>query len=245
MVKKSIFTLMFLTVIGWVSAQSLQFEWNGHAYVDGETIECTNDAYGYGEYIQDMQIRNLTSGDLNVIVEKEVIEDLEGTINLFCWGQCFAPETFVSPNPVTVPANSLNPDQYPLSFHVIFDEGVFGKVQIKYSAYDERHPSDRVTINVVFNKSGEGVHENTVAHFGQAYPNPASSLVNFDYNLNPGDKASVSIYNLLGQEVRTQSVNSMQNRLSISVADLNEGIYFCNLFVNGCALKTEKFVVKK
>ena len=242
MVKKSIFTLMFLAVIGWVSAQSLRFEWNGHAYSEGETIECTNDEYGYGEYIQHMQLKNLTSGDLNVIVEKEVVEDLEGTMNWFCWGLCLSPDSYVS-SAVLVPANSLNTDD--LSYHTMFEEPVFGKVMMKYSAYDENHPDNRVTINVVFKKSGVGVRETTAVRFGQAYPNPASSVVNFDYSLSVNDNASISVYNLLGQEVKSQAVNYLQGRLSISVSDLNDGIYFCNLFVNGRAVKTEKFVVKK
>ncbi len=242
MVKKSIFTLMFLAVMGWVSAQSLQFEWEGHVYEEGETIECTNDEYGYGELIQHMQLRNLTSSDLNVIVEKEVVEDLEGTSNFFCWGQCYLFTVFVS-DPVPVAANSLNTSD--LSFHVMYDEEVFGKVWMKFSAYDESNPSERVTINVVFNRSGDGVNETAAVRFGQAYPNPASSVVNFDYNLNASDKASVVVYNLLGQEVTKQQVNALQGRLSISVADLNDGIYFCNLFVNGSAVKTEKFIVKK
>lgn len=244
MVKKTIFTLMFLTVIGWVSAQSLQFEWDGHVYADGEVIECTNDEYGYGEYIQHLQLRNLTSSNLNVIVEKEEVENLEGAINFFCWGACFGPDTYVSPRPVEVEANTVTEEEA-LSFHVLFDESIYGKVQMRYYAYDESNPSERVSINVVFNKSGVGVNENSTLRFGKAYPNPASSVVNFDYTLNPGDKASVSVYNLLGQEVKSQLVNNLQGRLSISVADLSEGIYFCNLFVNGCALKTEKFVVKK
>ena len=244
MIKKSIFTLMFLAVMGWVSAQSLQFEWDGHVYEDGETVECTNDEYGYGEYIQHMQLKNLTSGDLNVIVEKEIVEDLEGASNFFCWGMCFSPDVFVSPNPVPVAANSVTADDA-LSFHVFFDEGVYGKVKMRYYAYEEHNPSERVGINVVFTKSGVSVNENTAMRFGQAYPNPASSVVNFDYNLNPSDKASVSVYNLLGQEVMNQQVNSLQGSLSLSVADLNDGIYFCNLFVNGSAVKTEKFVVKK
>jgi len=244
MIKKSIFTLMFLAVMGWVSAQSLQFEWDGHVYEDGETVECTNDEYGYGEYIQHMQLKNLTSGDLNVIVEKEIVEDLEGASNFFCWGMCFSPDVFVSPNPVPVAANSVTADDA-LSFHVFFDEGVYGKVKMRYYAYEEHNPSERVSINVVFTKSGVSVNENTAMRFGQAYPNPASSVVNFDYNLNPSDKASVSVYNLLGQEVMSQQVNSLQGSLSLSVADLNDGIYFCNLFVNGSAVKTEKFVVKK
>ena len=244
MIKRSIFTLMFLAVMGWVSAQSLQFEWDGHVYEEGETVECTNDEYGYGELIQHMQIRNLTSGDLNVLVEKEVVESLEGTTDLFCWGTCFSPNVFVSPNPVMVPSNSVT-DNAALSFHVIFEETVYGKVKMKYSAYDENHPNDRITINVVFTRSGVGVHEAAAVHFGQAYPNPASSVVNFDYSINASDRASVSVYNLLGQEVKSQQVNGLQGRLSVSVADLNEGIYFCKLFVNGSAVSTEKFVVKK
>jgi hypothetical protein len=243
MIKKAFFTLLFLSVTAWVSAQSLQFELNGHVYEEGETIQC-NTPTEWGEYLQDMQIRNLTSQDWNVLVKKEVIEDLEGVSNYFCWGLCFGPDTYVSPNPVAVPANSITAVGA-LSFHAMFEDNVFGKVQVKYSAYDERHPEDAVTINVVFHKSGEGVHEVAAVRFGQAYPNPASSVVNFDYNVNPSDKVSVSVYNLLGQEVMDLPINTLQDRLSFSVSDLNDGIYFCNLFVNGCALKTEKFVVKK
>ena len=243
MIKKAFFTLLFLSVTAWVSAQSLQFELNGHVYEEGETIQC-NTPTEWGEYLQDMQIRNLTSQDWNVLVKKEVIEDLEGVSNYFCWGLCFGPDTYVSPNPVAVPANSITAVGA-LSFHAMFEENVFGKVQVKYSAYDERHPEDAVTINVVFHKSGEGVHEVAAVRFGQAYPNPASSVVNFDYNVNASDRASVSVYNLLGQEVMNLPINTLQDRLSISVADLNNGIYFCNLFVNGSAVKTEKFVVKK
>lgn len=243
MVKRSIFTLLFLAVMGWVSAQSLRFELDGHVYEEGETIIC-NAPTEWGEYLQDMQMKNLTDQDLNVLVKKEVIEDLEGVTNYFCWGLCFGPDTYVSPNPVAVPANSVT-SVGALSFHAMFDEDVFGKVQVRYSAYDERHPEDAVTINVIFHKSGEGVHEVSAVRFGQAYPNPASSVVNFDYNINASDRASVSVYNLLGQEVKSQQVNGMQGHLSVSVADLNEGIYFCKLFVNGCAVSTEKFVVKK
>ena len=215
MIKKSIFTMLFITVLGWVSAQSLQFEWDGHVYAEGETIECTNDEYGYGEFIQHMQLRNLTSGDLNVIVEKEVVSDLEGTTNFFCWGSCFGPDVYVSPNPVMVAANSVT-GEGELSLHVLFDPEVFGKVEVKYSAYDRSNISERVTINVVFNKSGEGLNNPSAVRFGRAY-----------------------------QEVMNLPMNTLQDRLSFSVSELNDGIYFCNLFVNGCAVKTEKFVVKK
>lgn len=242
MFKKSILTLMLLAAIGYVSAQSLQFELNGTVFNDGDAIECTNVVYG--EYLQEMQIHNLTSNDLNVIVEKEIVEDLEGTMNFFCWGQCFSPDVFVSPNPVTVAANSLNADTDPLSFHAMFDDNVFGYVVVRYYSYDERHPDDRASIIVKFHKSGEGIDSYLRPMLmSQAYPNPASSLVNFDYDFN-GNLTAV-VYNIVGQEVLRQDLNASSGQMSFSVADLNDGIYFCTMMVNGRAYTTRKFVVKK
>lgn len=243
MVKKSIFTLILLAVIGCISAQTLQFELDGTVFTDGETIVCTNDEYGYGEYIQHMQIRNLTTGDIGVIVEKEVVESLEGTMNWFCWGMCFSPDVFISPAAVPVVANSLNTDD--LSFHMMFEEPVFGAAVMRYSAYDERHPEERVSILVKFHKSGASVDETNSCTFSHAYPNPASSVVRFNYELSSTESAVASIYNLLGQEVMKQELNGIHGQLSFSVADLQEGIYFCNLMVNGRTVKTEKFIVKK
>ena len=106
MVRKSIFTLLLLAVMGYVSAQSLRFELNGTVYSEGDLIVCST-PNEWGEYLQDMQVRNLSSDDLNVLVKKEVVEDLEGVMNYFCWGMCFGPDTYVSPNPVAIPANTI------------------------------------------------------------------------------------------------------------------------------------------
>ena len=231
---------MLLAAIGYVSAQTLQFELDGNVFYDGEAIECTNDEYGYGEYIQHMQIRNLTSNDMNVIIEKEVIETLEGTINSFCWGMCYGPDTYISPEAVTVLANSLNTDD--LSFHNIYEPDVFGYVVVRYYAYDEHNPDERVSIIVKFHKSGEGVNDNTQT-MGQAYPNPASSMVSFDYSFD-GNLTAV-VYNIVGQEMLRQDLNASNGQMSFSVADLNDGIYFCTMLVNGRAFTTQKFIVKK
>lgn len=241
MFKKSIITLLFLAAIGYVSAQTLQFEWDGNVFYEGEAIECTNDEYGYGEFIQHMQLRNLTSNDMNVIIEKEVIEDLEGTINSFCWGMCYGPDTYVSPEAVTVLANSLNTDD--LSFHNIYEPEIFGYVVVRYYAYDEHNPDERVSIIVKFHKSGDGVDDNAQFEMSQAYPNPATSTVNFDYSFN-GNLTAV-VYNIVGQEVLRKDLNTSNGQMSISVADLNDGIYFCTMLVDGCASATQKFVVKK
>ena len=155
--KRLVFTLVLMAVMGYVSAQSLQFEWEGTVFSEGETIECTNDEYGIGEYIQHMQIRNNTSESMKILVEKEIIQDLDGVMNTFCWGQCFSPTVFVSPEAIEILPNSLNSSE--LSFHAIYEENVYGDVIIKYSAYEERNPDQNVSIIVRFRKSGVGVGE--------------------------------------------------------------------------------------
>ena len=233
---------MLLAAIGYVSAQSLQFELNGNVFTDGEAIECstTNE---WGEYFQEMQLRNLTSNDIDVIVEKEILESLDGTMNWFCWGLCFSPDIFVSPSPVTVAANSIT-EESALSFHAMFEDDVFGYLVVRYYAYEERNPEDRISIIVKFHKSGAGVDSYLRPMLmSQAYPNPASSMVNFNYDFD-GSLTAV-VYNIVGQEVLRKDLNANVGQLSLPVADLNDGIYFCTMMVNGRDYTTQKFVVKK
>jgi len=239
MIKKSIFTFMLMVLIGYVSAQTLQLEYEGTIYPDGSSIVCNTEEYG--EFIQHFQVRNLDNVNHDVMLEKEIIEDLEGVSNYFCWGSCYLPETMISPRPVTVAANTLSPDD--MSVHAMFDEFVFGYIVVKYSIYDAATPNDRISVEVKFHKSGVGFNENIATQLGQAYPNPATTMVHFDYE--NAINATAVVYNLLGQEVLRQELNAIQGKLSISVADLQDGIYFCNLTRNGQTLSTTKFVVKK
>ncbi len=234
MIRKSLLTLVLLAFAGFVSAQSLQFELNGEVFTDGQEITCTNDEYGFGEIIQHMSVRNMADYDLAVVIEKEIVEDMEGAMNTFCFGNCYGPEMFISPS-VRVAAHSLNEED--LSFHVIFEQP--GCVVMKYYAYPEVNPTERVSIVVKFVYDPTGVSESI--SMSSAYPNPASSVVRFDVNCEGA--ASVELFNLLGQKVMNQSVENGQ--VVLSVADLNEGVYFCNLKVNGQVVKTEKFIVKK
>lgn len=251
MIKKSIFTLILLAAIGCVSAQSLQFELNGTVYADGERIICTY-VEEWGEMVQHMQVRNMNNEQVNVLIEKEHVQIVEGTQNSFCWGSCYTPDVFVSPRPVTLEANAVS-NENDLSFHHQIDPEysgdpsnfIAGTSIVKYYAYPEFAQDQKVCIEVWFAYNADDVAENHVVNFSHAYPNPASSVVKFNYEIGSNCNVVACIYNLLGQEVMRKELNNLQGQLSFSVAELNEGIYFCNLMVNGQALKTEKFIVKK
>ena len=237
--KKAFFTLALLAVVTLLSAQTLQIEYEDHVYENGETIICEYDENLF-EYIQHLQIRNLSSEEVSVTVEQDVIETFPDVMVQFCWGMCYVPSTnpFTS-DPVIIPANVLSAEDF--SIHISIPETETGVVKVKYSAYDRSDPDTRVSIIILAGQTAH-VAEN---HFtlGQAYPNPATSQVHFDLQSN--DNVDVVVYNLLGQEVKSQLVSAHQNRVNIAVDDLQAGIYFCRCSINGAVVKTEKFIVKR
>ena len=240
MFKKALLTLSFMAVIGMITAQSLQFEYEGTVYEEGQTIVCEYDDDMLEYNKKEIHIRNLTDEQQDVIVEKEVIEHLNGTQNYFCWGNCYIPTTIVSdPNPVA--ANSLSTDD--LSFHFLYDEGIVGRTSVRIYAYTRSNPDERISVVFVFDNVTTTT-ENFLG-LGHAYPNPASSQVHFDLRSDNNSNINVVVYNLLGQEVKSQIVNGTQNRVNIAVDDLQPGIYFCSFQINNEVVKTEKFIVKR
>ena len=107
MIKKSIFTFVFTALIACVSAQSLQFELEGEVLADGQTVYCNDFNSDYGEYIQEMQLRNISGTDLNVVIERELIDVPDSLSTYFCWGQCWAAFVNVS-EPLAMPTGAVD-----------------------------------------------------------------------------------------------------------------------------------------
>lgn len=249
MIRKSLLTLVLTAIVGMLCAQSLQFEHEGTVYANNEVIICDATPNEWGEIAMEISLRNLTSETIPVVVEKEHVQIVKGTENSFCWGSCFGPDVFISRPAKELEGNSLSmPGD--LSFHYQIDptyEGdpenfISGTTCVKYYAYPQSNPEDRVCIVVWFAYNAHGVDEATW-NISPAYPNPASSTVNF--NINHTGIMQASVYNLLGQEVKSQMVMGGQNCINIAVDDLQPGIYFCRFTVNGEVMKTEKFIVKR
>ena len=233
MIKKTLLTLSLCVLVGMISAQSLRFEKNGTAYANNEVITVTHPTNNFGE----------------MVVELQHVSTVEGTENSICWGSCFAPSVFISPNPVTIEGGNLS-DEGMLSFHYQLDPTYTGQnlipgtTIVKYHAYPSRNPEDRVTIEVHYAYNPESVAENNI-QVSKAYPNPATSQINFDFKGNESGIVKAVLYNLLGQEVDSRMLNSVQGRITFPLDNIQPGIYFCSFFVNDEMVKTEKFIVKK
>jgi hypothetical protein len=81
----------------------------------------------------------------------------------------------------------------------------------------------------------------------KVFPNPASTVVNIQFNLTSTQDMNVSISNALGQtvrEVNTGNLNAGLHNFTVNTADLAAGMYFIN-FTDGQNVVTQRFVVAK
>lgn len=237
MFKKSLLTLALFALVGIISAQNIQFEYEGTVYTSGQTVICPYDE-AMGEYVLHLGIRNLGDTEANVVVHREIFEMPEDGLTFFCWGMCYDPTVDMSRG-VPVAPQTLAEEE--LSVHFMIPEG--GLAKMNFYAYDENAPENIISLYLMAG-NGAGVTENTLT-LGSAYPNPASTQVHFDCKAGNGDDVNVVVYNLLGQEVKSQMHSSVQGRINIDVDDLTPGIYFCSFVVNNAVVKTEKFIVKR
>ena len=103
-------------------------------------------------------------------------------------------------------------------------------------------------IRIIPAMEGWGVEEQEAVNpmtATRVYPNPASDVLNIEVNASQASEMSISVYNIMGQNVMNQNVNITTgvNTRSISTSELNSGIYFVTVKANGFE-NTMKFIVK-
>lgn len=76
------------------------------------------------------------------------------------------------------------------------------------------------------------------------YPNPATSLINFDFQKNYDKGFSIQVYNFLGKQV--SEVKNVSPKTTLNVTDFNRGIYIYQLKDNnGKIVESGKFQVAR
>ena len=246
--KKLFFTLVLFVSAFALSAQNFPFQVtdeNGVVVENNSTYYIFGDGGLLGELALEFYAQNTSTNTFSIIAEKIEIQNVEGTQNSFCFGDNCYPSFVFEAN------YDISPDETMLwSFHYMpFDDDlnpIFGEQIMQYSLYDRANPNEKFIVNVTFKYSADGINDNaSVEEFSNAYPMPARDVVNFDYNFASSENAEVAIYNMMGQEVLRNNISGMSGKLSINVSDLNDGVYFYSLIVNGVVEKSNKLVIRK
>ena len=242
--KKLIFTLALLLSVFALSAQkyTVTEKESGAVVENGASYYIYGDgAANWGELILDLTVT--ANEAVNLVAEVEVVQAVEGTYNMICLDQCYAPG--VTTTPVVAFAAGASKD---FAMHYMYSntlEEVLGMEQIMTYYLHEEGGQDMFVINVAFKYSLDGIDDYSSAEvFSSAYPVPASDMVNFDYNFSSDANAEIAIYNMMGQEVSRNEISGMSGKASINVSNLADGVYFYSLIVNGKNEKSNKLVVR-
>lgn len=192
------------------------------------------------EIVAELYVTNNTPDSIPVIVRKVEVDIVPGTANLFCWGLCFSPSVFVSPDPLYIHGNTTNETDF--SGHYL-PSGFSGMSVLRYVFFDERNPLDSVCANINFQAYPLGIVDPFKGTAINAYPNPASGNVTFTYS-SQGAASSITVRNLLGETVKEISLSGATGKATFNAGDLTSGIYFYSLVVNGNSVATKKLIVR-
>ena len=236
-------SLCSILVFG-VNAQSLTlFDLEGNEVLNGQEFELV-DVPSVGEITFHLKVQNSTENDLNVLAKKVYVDVVDLTMNMFCWGQCFGPDTYVSPTAVTILAGETTGDEF-FSGHYM-PLGHEGTSIIRYVFFnaDNVNDSTYVTVKYVGGFTGINTPEDNFTVSG-IYPNPATSVANIDYSFADGSNdATIYVNDLTGSRVKEITLSGFSGTASFDVSDLRNGIYFYTIVRNDEILITSKLIIK-
>lgn len=239
------FSFIILTI--GLYSQSLTIIYNGAPLSDGDTVQINGELpnIAFYEIVSHARVKNNTDREVSVKAERITIDTIPGSMNQFCWVQCFAPWISVSPMASLIPAYDTTADEV-FSGHYL-PQNQMGTSTLKYVFFLENNPNDKVTFVVRYVVSPSSLEDLTSKiNFGNAYPNPASNKVSFNYNFPSGvQTATLKVFNLLGQAVLEQQISELNGRLEIPVNQLNEGVYLYSLNINSSVILTKKLIIRR
>jgi len=189
-----------------------------------------------------LDVNNISSSTMEIKCIRTILQNVDSTVNSFCWGVCYPPFMDTSSVSVTVPSQGI-------SIEFVGDHdpaGQSGVVKVKYAFYDIHTPGNQTAVIVNYDHTkADGIAEKTGSRFiSGVYPNPADNLVSIDYDLNGSNHATISVYNFLGNPVVEFDVSDNSGTLTLNTTDFDEGIYFYSLRVNNEIIKTRKLVIR-
>jgi hypothetical protein len=193
-------------------------------------------------YTGTYNVKNINANNLSSKARKEEISMAgSGASSSICFGgACFAPSTYVSPCKIDSAGRSL----------VLNGDFTFGTSMtpstIRYTVYSCASASDSSSFTVVYNPSPAGIATYAMNYsMSEPYPNPTSSSLSFDYKLgNSFGNPQVMVYNLLGSLVKTVDLSETAGTIKLDVTDLDAGMYFYTLQLNGKPVTSKKFIVR-
>ena len=241
--KKTFIFLLFSIIFSFSYGQNLALFDSEGSIPNGGSIEVigNTDASIIYSYIN---LVNLTNSTSNIKVLRRTISTVSGSLNSFCWGQCYDATIDTSLRILPILAHDTSFDfagEYEPHLHR-------GTTTVSYVFFNVNNPSDTISVTVNYTANvASGIISGTPSaiDIANAYPNPASGSTTIKYSLPKNNtNARLIIRDCLGILIMDEPLAGNTGKMSVDLNELREGIYFYSVIVNNTAICTRKLVVK-
>lgn len=236
------FTVTFIGEAAPVDPVFQLFDHDNTEYVNGAEIEVRVEDLNAIETVSpELFLKNNSDSDRSIRCKREVMEEVTGTLNYFCaFGNCLSPEFDETSREFILAPGEVGDEASFFSAHYIAN-GMTGDSKFKYTFFDINNVEDEISVVVAFTDV-TAIQDIEAGIQMNAYPNPATHMVQIDLSDHGIKHAQLVIYNTLGTIVYSQAVNN--NSVQIDLSDFVKGVYLYRLEGAVASSKTAKLVVK-
>lgn len=228
-----VYPILLLVLLFWANTQAQQFD----VSLASETLKA-----GIGETIQSgLRIRNNDTKALNLIIRKSQANMGSTQFVQICLNGNCAEELSIR----------LEAGQSTNDLLITFDAGLAAGISsARYVVFNKTNQAEAMEFDVNFSveefAERKSIYDSHAITITDAYPNPAMESAQVDYKIHKAlPKYSIILRNLLGNVVGNYPLPASETRLKMRTDDLNAGIYFFTLYVDGEGVLTRKIMVKK
>jgi len=200
-----------------------------------------------GEMVADWHVQNISNNTLSVRCSRNVMQEVSGSENYFCWGVCFTATTDVSPVQIaqSMPGGSVN-DTFYAHYR---PNGNVGQTTVEYCFFDNGNSEDRICQLVTYCADMEecvvGIRETASHQPGLTIaPSLLSGIGKVVYSLPEGMRsAEIEIFSASGQIVQRAVVTGQNGMILLNGQDFSNGVYLVRLKAQGQLLGFSRLVV--
>jgi hypothetical protein len=240
--KKALLILLIILFAGWgVYSQSLTVTKGGNNVANGDTLTVSGDVWTLLQLTAN--VTNNAADTLSIKCKKIHTSVILGADVSICWGgSCWDSSHYVSDDPTII-----NAGQTATEFSGHYKAmGHAGVSIVRYKFYDENNVTDSISFFGKFiGTSGVGINESNMLTTGEIYPNPADNTAYLNYSISTEfSNGEIRVIDLLGNKIQIIPFYEKNGRIKINTENLNSGIYFYSMTLDGKMMFTKKLIIR-
>lgn len=225
-------TILILMSITLVNAQDILIKENGTT-VNGQTLNFPVSNLN-ATHEKHLDIVNNTSSSMDIRVEKNVISEVSGSSNTFCWGIYCYPNFATVSDPQTITAGEV----YSGFYGEYVPDNNAGITTIEYTFFEDggSGPSETITVNY----DGTVSIDEDETQVTEVYPNPAANSFKIEA---AKANSEIRVFDIIGKEIA--QFKNVTNEKTINCSEWQDGIYFIRIYNSGKLENTQRLTVSK